>query len=208
MADFPNIVLNDCFGLTGGIATGKSTVAGMLKEFGCRIIDTDLIARQIVEPGQPALKEIVDHFGSEVLTKAGILDRELLRQIIIGDPKKREMLNAITHPRIGLEVLRQVDEHRAVGNGMPIIVDVPLLYEAGWHTLFPVVILVYVPVEMQIARLMSRDALPFEEAQKTLTFQMSIEEKRKKARYIIDNSGLVEETRVRVKELLDMLVKK
>lgn len=208
MADFSNIVLNDCFGLTGGIATGKSTVAGMLKELGCRIIDTDLIAREVVQPGQPALKEIAERFGNEVLNKEGTLDREALRRIIIDDPKKREMLNAITHPRIGLEVLRQVDEYRAEKSGMPIIVDVPLLYEAGWHTLFPTVILVYVPVEVQIERLMRRDRLSKEEAEKTLTFQMSIEEKKKRASFIIDNSGTVEETREKVRELFEKLREK
>ncbi len=208
MADFSNIVLNDCFGLTGGIATGKSTVAGMLEELGCRIIDTDLIARRIVEPGQPALKEIAEQFGTEVLNDAGMLDRERLRRAIIDDPKKREQLNAITHPRIGLEVLREVNEFRAEESGMPIIVDVPLLFEAGWHTLFPAVILVYVPVHVQIERLMLRDKLTREEAEKTLTFQMHIEEKKNMARYIIDNSKTFDQTRQQVKELFDVLVEK
>ncbi len=208
MANFSNIVLNDCFGLTGGIATGKSTVAGMLNELSCRIVDTDLIARQIVEPGQPALREIADLFGTEVLNDEGALDRERLRRIIIDDPKKREYLNAITHPRIGLEVLREVNEFRAEGSGSPIIVDVPLLFEAGWHTLFTAVILVYVPVHVQIERLMLRDRLTREEAKKTLTFQMNIEEKKRMASYIIDNSKTFEQTRQQVKELFDVLVEK
>lgn len=207
VAEVTNIVLNDCFGLTGGIATGKSTVAGMLKELGCRIVDTDLIARDIVQPGQPAFLEIVEKFGEVVLDKNGILDRELLRKIIIDNPKKRELLNSITHPKIGLEVLRQVDKHRLNGSRMPIIVDVPLLFEAGWHSLFPAIILVYVPVEAQIRRLMARDRLTREEAQRTLTFQMNIEEKKNRAHYIIDNSGTIEETRARVKELFDIITK-
>lgn len=208
MADFPKIVMNDCIGLTGGIATGKSTVVDMLKDLGCRIIDTDLIARQVVEPGQPALKEISDHFGCEVLNDAGTLNRERLRSIIIEDPKKRELLNTITHPRIGLEVLRQVNEFRAGGSNMPIIVDVPLLYEAGWQAIFPMVILVYVPEEVQVERLMKRDKLSREEAIKTLTFQMSIEEKKMRTSFIIDNSGTIEETKQKVKVLFEKLLKK
>jgi dephospho-CoA kinase len=205
MAQFTSTVLNDCFGLTGGIATGKSTVAGMLAKLGCRIVDTDLIARKVVEPGQPALQEIVREFGEAALKQDGTLDREYIRSIIIAEPQKREALNSITHPRIGLEVLRQVDLHRSDESGMPIIVDVPLLFEAGWHSLFPAVILVYVPVAVQIERLMARDKLSREKAEKTLSFQMGIEEKKHLATYIIDNSGTLEKTHAQVVTLFEKL---
>ncbi|MCX7679601.1 MAG: dephospho-CoA kinase [Spirochaetes bacterium] len=197
-------MLSKCYGLTGSIATGKSTVARMFEELGCHIVDTDRIARQIVEPGQPAYKEIVEQFGNSVIDKDGLLNREKLRRLIIDDPQKRKILNAITHPRIGLEAVRQANEWYKK-NGMPIIVDVPLLFETGWNALFRAVILVYVPVDVQLQRLMVRDRLTEEEAQRTLAFQMNIEEKRKLAQYIIDNSKTLEETKVQVRELFAMI---
>lgn len=201
MESFSQNVLIECYGLTGGIATGKSTVAQMLKELGCYIIDTDQIARDVVMPNKPAYNEIVAHFGKEVLNDDGTLNREKLRWIIIDDPQKRSLLNAITHPRIGQEVLHLVHQYRSREDGYPIIVDVPLLFEAGWHSFFKAVILVYVPVEVQIQRLMIRDNLTKEEAERTIKFQMSIEEKKARAHYVIDNSGTLEETKKQVHEL-------
>lgn len=205
MESFSQNVLNECYGLTGGIATGKSTVAQMLKELGCYLIDTDQIARDIVMPNKLAYNEIVAHFGKDVLNSDGTLNREKLRWIIIDDPQKRSLLNAIMHPRIGYEVLNLVYQYRSDEDGHPIIVDVPLLFEAGWHGLFRAVILVYVPVEVQIQRLMMRDNLSKEEAERTITFQMSIEEKKRLAHYIIDNSGTLDETKKQVNALFEKI---
>jgi len=200
MPDSITELLSRCFALTGGIATGKSTVAKMLAEKGCRIVDTDLIAREVVEPGTPGLADIAEKFGKDVLNVDGTLNREAMRDLIIRDPEKRNILNGITHPRINDRVLELIGEHSAKGS-MPIIIDVPLLFEAGWHKIFSTVILVYVPVPVQVERLMARDRLTREMAEKTLTFQMGIEEKRKLATYVIDNSGTVGETARRVDEL-------
>lgn len=200
-----NAIFNSCFALTGGIATGKSTVAKMLADKGCHIVDTDLIAREVVEPGTPGLAEITRKFGAGVLNDDGTLNREAMRELIIHDPEKREVLNGITHPRINDTVFTQIQEHHAKGDGMPIIIDVPLLFEAGWHKIFSTVILVYVPVPVQLERLMARDGLTREMAEKTLTFQMGIEEKRKLAAHVIDNSKTLKETRRCVEDLFRKL---
>ncbi|HPA70984.1 MAG TPA: dephospho-CoA kinase [Spirochaetota bacterium] len=204
MPDYMNDILSRCFALTGGIATGKSTVAKMLAEKGCHIVDTDLIAREVVEPGTPGLTEIAEKFGAGVLNGDGTLDREAMRQLIIHDPEKREVLNGITHPRINEIVFNQIKKHYAK-DSLPIIIDVPLLFEAGWHTIFGTVILVYVPVAVQVERLMARDGLARQMAEKTLTFQMGIEEKRKLATYVIDNSGTLDATSRQVEELFGKL---
>ena len=197
-------LMKHCFALTGGIATGKSTVAKMLAEKGCHIVDTDLIAREVVEPGTPGLAEIAEKFGTGLLNPDGTLNREAMREIIIHDAGKRAALNGITHPRINERVLDLIKEHSAK-DSMPVIIDVPLLFEAGWHKIFSTVILVYVPMAVQVERLMARDRLTREMAEKTLTFQMGIEEKRKLATYIIDNSGSLEETSRQVVELFGKL---
>ena len=197
-------LIKRCFALTGGIATGKSTVAKMLAEKGCHIVDTDLIAREVVEPGTPGLAEIGEKFGTGLLNPDGTLNREAMRELIIRDAGKRDLLNGITHPRINERVLEQIRDHSAKDR-MPIIIDVPLLFEAGWNKIFSTVILVYVPVAVQVERLMARDRLTREMAEKTLTFQMGIEEKKKLATYVIGNSGSLEETARQVDELLEML---
>ncbi len=193
------------FALTGGIGTGKSTVARLFSSLGAHIIDTDLIAREVVEPGKPAYLEVAEYFGEKVLNRDGSLDRELIRDKIIRDQALRDKLNSITHPRISAVVEDRIAEYRQKGDGMPIIVDVPLLYEVGWDRLFPRVILAYAPVPIQIRRLMERDRLSREIAELTLTVQMSIEEKKKKASYIIDNSGTQEKTLAQVEALFGIL---
>ncbi len=200
MQDSTAQILSRCYALTGGIATGKSVVAKMLADRGCHVVDTDLIARDVVGPGTAGLAEIADIFGRDVLNSNGTLNREAMRQIIINDPARREALNTITHPRIKERVMSLIEEHSAK-DSMPIIIDVPLLFEVGWHSIFKRVILAYVPVAIQLERLMARDRLTREMAEKTLTFQMGIEEKRGLADYIIDNSGTIEETSRQVDEL-------
>ncbi len=201
----PGDFLKNCFALTGAISTGKSIVASMLAEMGSHIIDTDLIAREVVQPGQPALREIEEFFGKDVINTDGTLNREKVRDQIIRDPEKRNKLNSMTHPRINQIVMERIGSFNSMNDTMPIIIDVPLLYESGWDKFFPDAILVYVPVTVQIERLMIRDRLDRPTAELTVKAQMSIEDKKVKARFVIDNSGTLEETRMQVVKLFDQL---
>jgi dephospho-CoA kinase len=178
----------------------------MLAALGAHIIDTDLIARDVVAPGEPALQEIAAMFGAEVINPDGTLDRAKVRERIIRDPQMRLELNAISHPRILGIVTDRIGEYRCTGDGMPIIVDVPLLYESGWDRSFIDSILVYAPVPVQVARLMKRDNLDLRTAELTISAQMGIEEKKKRARHIIDNSGTLAETRTQVEKLFTVLL--
>ncbi len=198
--------LKNCFALTGSISTGKSVVASMLAKMGAHIVDTDLIAREVVQPGQPALREIEDLFGKDVINPDGTLNREKVRDQIIRDPDKRNKLNSMTHPRINQIVMERIGSFNRMDDGMPIIIDVPLLFESGWNKFFPDVILVYVPVQVQIERLMARDRLDRPTAELTVKAQMSIEDKKDKARFVIDNSGTLEETRKQVAGLFDQFL--
>ncbi len=197
--------LKKCFALTGAIGTGKSAVASMLAEMGAHVIDTDLIAREVVEPGQPALRDIEDYFGKDVINPDGTLNREKVRDQIIRDPEKRAKLNSFTHPRINQVVMERIGKFNGMNDGMPVIIDVPLLYESGWDRFFPDVILVYAPLPIQIERLMARDRLDRQTAELTIAAQMSIEDKKGRARFIIDNSGTLEETRRQVTALFGKL---
>lgn len=201
----PDNLLKNCFALTGAIATGKSAVAKMLSEMGAHIIDTDLIAREVVEPGRPALRDIEAYFGKDVINLDGTLNREKVRAQIIRDPEKRNRLNGFTHPHINQVVMERIVSFSGMKDGMPIIIDVPLLYESGWDKFFPEAILVYVPVPVQIERLMARDRLDRHTAELTVAAQMSIEEKKGRARFVIDNSGPLDETRKQVAELFGKL---
>lgn len=187
-------MMKHCFALTGSIATGKSAVAKMLAARGAHIVDTDLIAREVVEPGRPALADIAEFFGRDVINPDGTLNREAVRAQIIRDPARREKLNAITHPRINAVVMDRIASFNRLNDGMPIIIDVPLLYESGWDRFFPEAILVYVPVPVQVERLMARDRLDRQTAELTVKAQMSIEDKKGRARFVIDNSGSLEDT--------------
>lgn len=200
MTDQKNF-LHKCFALTGSIGTGKSAVSAMLAELGAHIIDTDLIAREVVEPGRPALGEIAACFGNEVINPDGTLNREKVREVIIRDPAMKEKLNGITHPRINAVVMERIKKFNGLDDGMPVIIDVPLLYEAGWDRIFPDAILIYAPAPLQAERLMARDRLDRATAELTIAAQMQIEEKRKRAPRVIDNSGSLDETRVQVERL-------
>ena len=190
--------LNNCTGLTGSIASGKSTVAKMFTDRGARLIDTDLVAREVVEPGMPALDKIHKAFGDRVILSDGTLNREELRHIIVHDGEKRKELDGIIHPHINDMVLHKLQGFMDDDNGMPVFVDVPLLYETGWDRLFHAAVLVYVTEDIQLQRLMVRDNLDESTARATMATQMSLEEKRERARYFIDNSGSLQETEEQV----------
>ncbi len=183
-------------GLTGGIACGKSTVSRMLETRGARIVDADRIARDVVQPGQPALLDIRETFGDDVIGADGFLDRKRLGSIVFGDETARKKLEAITHPRIRAEIARRMEEWNATEPGSLVVVDIPLLFESKLDKLyaFEDILVVYVPRAVQLARLMARDGLSREDAERRIDAQMPIEEKRKLADVVIDNSGSPEET--------------
>jgi dephospho-CoA kinase len=192
-------------GVTGGIASGKSTVARMLEERGAPIIDFDLLSRVVVEPEKPAWQEIVSYFGEQVLLPDKTLDRKKLSETVFRDPEKRKKLEGFTHPRIHQEFVRLVKEYTARDPEVIIQAVIPLLIEAGLQYLFHKLLLVYIPQEMQIQRLMERDKTSREAAQSILSAQLPIDEKRAYADYIIDNSGSLEETQMQVKEVWQKL---
>jgi dephospho-CoA kinase len=181
-------------GLTGGIASGKSTVARMLVESGAALVDADRIAREIVEPGQPSLAQIVERFGQAVLHEDGTLNRKKLGEIVFADEAKRKALEAITHPAIRAVMRERMDKLQREAPKRLVVVDVPLLYESGLQSLFEEVMVVYVPRSLQLERLMKRDGLSKADAERRLNAQMDIEEKKRLADIVIDNSGSLEDT--------------
>ena len=194
-------------GLTGGIATGKSTVAAMLGERGAAIVDADRVAREVVEPGQPALREIVNRFGPGILNEDGTLNRKKLGEIVFSDPARRKELEAITHPAIRERMREMIEALQAEDPDRLIVADIPLLFEGGHQRNYACVLLVYVLREIQKLRLMQRDGLTEEEAEQRLAAQMDIEEKKRLADYVIDNSGTREETARQVEQFLQSLDK-
>jgi dephospho-CoA kinase len=188
-------------GLTGGIASGKSTVAAMLAEAGARIVDADRIAHQVVLKGQPAWQDIVDHFGSGILARDGQIDREALGAIVFHDTEAKKALNGIVHPRVFETMAQEIQSLAEAHPGDLIIMDVPLLIESGMHASLPIVILVYVPETMQQERLMRRDGLNAADAAARIRAQMPIDAKRAHAHYIVDNTGDLDATRRQVLDI-------
>lgn len=188
-------------GLTGGIATGKSTVTGMLRERGIPVIDADQIAREVVEPGKPAYEAIVRHFGREILLEDGQIDRKKLGEIVFSDEAERQKLNTIVHPEVR-RVMREEAE-AAEQNGAEIVfMDIPLLFESKLAYMVEKIVVVYAPQSMQLARMMERDELEEEQARKRLRAQFPIEQKSQEADFLIDNSRTREQTERQVEELL------
>lgn len=175
-------------GLTGGIATGKSTVTEILKEFNTLIIDADIIARQIVEVGKPALNEIVHVFGKEILTDEGQLDRKKLGKLVFNDEKNLEKLNRITHPKILNEIQRKIATLRKTTAYPIVIIDAALLIEMNMTGLVDEVWLVVANQEQQIRRIIHRDHLTEEEALKRIQSQMDTKVKMQYADVIIENN--------------------
>jgi dephospho-CoA kinase len=182
-------------GLTGGIATGKSTVSAMLKKAGAIIIDADRIARDVIKKGLPAYREIVAQFGTEVLLPDGEINRNMLSDIIFNDHQKKQLLNSIVHPYVNEEVNRQIIQIQKTHPNAVIVLDIPLLIEAGMHDDLSEIIVVYTPQDIQIQRLMQRDRISEADALARVQSQMSIEEKKQQATLVIDNSGTIENTR-------------
>jgi dephospho-CoA kinase len=194
-------------GVTGGIASGKTIVANMLEELGALKIDFDLLARQVVEPGKPAFRQIVDYFGKQVLQEDGTLDRKKLSKIVFQDVEKRKKLENFTHPPIYEEFLKQVNEITEKDSEAVIQVVVPLLIESDLQYMFDRLLVVYIPQEQQIERLVKRDGISNEEAADMLKAQLPIDEKLEYADFVVDNQGSVQETRKQVEDIWQILKK-
>ncbi|AIM25304.1 dephospho-CoA kinase CoaE [Melissococcus plutonius] len=193
-------------GITGGIATGKSTVVNVFKKFHYPVIDGDCIAKQIVEKGQPALTAIEQAFGKKILKKNGELDRKLLGELIFHNKEKRRLLDQRMAPFLKKEILRQIAEAKTT-NASLIVVDLPLLYEGHYEVYMEKVAVVYTPESIQQQRLMKREQLTKEEARKRIQSQWSIEEKKKRANILFDNSGSKIETEQQVVDWLQHIGK-
>jgi dephospho-CoA kinase len=184
------------YGLTGGIASGKSTVTRMLRELGAHLLDADVIAREVVEPGTPGLKAVAERFPG-VLGPDGRLDRVKLGARVFGDPKERAALNALLHPLIGQEFLLRTQALAEQGVER-VLYDAPLLIENRLHEGMDGVLLVWVPREVQKARLRARDSLDEAAAEARLAAQLPLDEKRQHATWVVDNSGDLGATRAQV----------
>jgi len=194
-------------GLTGGIATGKSTVSTLLRAHNIPIIDADVLARQVVLPGTPALQKIVKHFGEDILQPDGSLDRAKLGSVVFSDERQRKVLNGIVHPAVRRAMLWGV-----LGcwwRGEPLcVLDVPLLIEGGLWRFVETVVVVYCSPEIQLQRLMARDRSSREAATGRLNAQLPIGEKVDYADIVIDNSGSLQELEGQIKSLITKLRRK
>lgn len=187
-------------GLTGNIASGKSAVASRLAGLGALVVDADILAREAVEKGRPALAAIRDRWGEAVLRADGSLDRAALRRIVFADPAERATLDAIVHPAVAR--LRQAAVETARRRGEAIVVcDIPLLFEAGLEDTVDRIVLVDAPVAVRRARLIAHRKLPAAEADAMIASQLPAERKRPRAHYVVDNEGTLEELEARADEL-------
>ncbi len=187
-------------GVTGGIASGKSTVSEALGRLGAAVVSADDLAREVVRPGSPVLERLKERFGREILLPEGALDRRALAGIVFADPRARADLNAIVHPAVAALALRRLTE--AASSGAPLVVyEAPLLFEAGAQERVDAVLVVTVDEPVQIKRLMARDGFTEEEARSRIAAQIPQAEKAARADYVIDNSGSPEGTLERVREL-------
>lgn len=186
-------------GLTGGFASGKSTVSQIFKQLDVPIIDADQIAREVVLPGTKGLEQVKEAFGANVIDQDGRLDRKALGSIVFEDIEKRKQLNSILHPLILNHILYLTDELKR--DGYPLIVlDIPLLYEIKFEKELDGVMVVYVSEETQLERLMNRDEIEEKEARRKIETQMSLVKKAEKADYVINNNGSLEKTTEQVKQ--------
>jgi len=184
-------------GLTGGIASGKSAVADYFADHGIAVVDTDLIAREVVEPGQPGLTAVTAEFGVRILQPDGSLDRSRLRQIVFSDPAARELLNSILHPLIRTRAAELADRAK----GPYVVLAVPLLAETGFTELVDRILVVDCPVEEQRKRLMSRDGETYASASRIIEAQATREQRLAIADDVINNSGSLEELAQAVDDL-------
>src|SRR5678816_4111413 len=193
-------------GLTGSIAAGKSFVSGVLAELGCRVLDADETAREVVEPGSPGLRAVEEKFGERVLKGDGTLDRAALGALVFADAGKRAALNSILHPYIIARQDERLREWEAMDPDGIAIVDAALMIESGGYKRFDKLIVVHCRPDVQLERLMFRNGLSRDEAQRRIDSQMLQEEKQKYADYLIDTSDGYEPTRARSVEIYNQLI--
>lgn len=186
-------------GLTGGIASGKSTVAAMFADLGAEVIDTDDIAHELVAPGGPAIAAIAESFGDAVIADDGALDRRLMRQLVFANAGQRHRLEAILHPLIRKAALERSDRSRAPY----VVLVVPLLFETGFDRLVDRTVVVDCPPSLQVERVVERDGVSEDEAHAVIAAQMTREDRRAAADDVIDSGGDLKATRSRVIELHD-----
>jgi len=190
-------------GLTGGVASGKSAVAALLRELGAVVIDSDQLAREVVEPGSPGLAAVVEEFGETVLTGDGHLDRAALGSLVFGDEASRRRLEGILHPLIRA---RAAEAEAEAGSGALVVHDIPLLVETGQADRFDAVLVVDVPVETQVERMVRDRGWSAEDARSRVAAQADREERRAVATHVIDNTGTHDDLRERVTEVVGELV--
>ena len=194
--------------LTGGIGSGKSTVARLFQKRGAYIIDVDVLAHMVEEPGGIVWNRIVEYFGREILDKDNAIDREALGGIVFRDSEKLEKLNSIVHPAVFDEWWRRFDDIVNNDKEAIIISDIPLLVEVGWHKAVDIVILVYTSPDVQAERIIKRNGYNYEEARDRLNSQMPLDEKIPFADFVINNEGTPEETESIVDRIWKELLKK
>lgn len=188
-------------GLTGSIATGKSTITQMFIDLGIKVIDADKIAREVVEKGKPAYEQIVVTFGTDILHEDQTIDRKALGDIVFNDAEKRKTLNNIIHPEIRKEMLRQRDTY-VEAEEKCVVLDIPLLFESKLTHFVDKIIVVSTDESVQLTRLMERDQSTKESAEQRIQSQIPIAEKIKKADAVIDNNGTVEESYQQLENIL------
>jgi dephospho-CoA kinase len=194
-------------GLTGGIASGKSLVAKVLKDLGAHLIDADQIAHELLEPGQQAREEVLAYFGRGIELPNGTIDRRKLGELVFSDPGKRAWLNGCLHPKVFEIYTEQVRHLCARQPDAVIVFDAALLIETGYHKKMDKVILVYADEEQQLKRLMERECFSHDQAMARIRSQMPLGEKRPHADYVIENTGNREETERRTREIFGLLKK-
>lgn len=192
-------------GLTGSIAVGKSFVCDVFRELGCHVLDADKTAREVVEPGTAGLKDIISHFGRDILTDEGRLDRKKLGAIVFADEQQRKLLNSIVHPLVIEAQDAWLKEQESVEPKGIAIVDAALMIESGGYKRLDQLIVVWCEPAIQLNRLMLRDNLSRGEAEKRIAAQMSQDEKKEFADYLIDTSGGFDDTRRRVTDVFNQL---
>ena len=193
-------------GLTGGIASGKSTVSEAFARLGAKVLDADEVAREVVLPGKPAWTKLRHTFGSEFFHPDGRLNRSKLRRLVFADPEQRSRLNAIVHPEVMREIDFRFEQLTSSAEHAVVLVDVPLLLEVEAADRFDRVVVVYVNETVQLDRLMERDGLSAEEASQALSTQIPLRDKVKQADFVIDNSGTLEETQAQVEKMWQELL--
>ncbi|EDL63642.1 dephospho-CoA kinase [Bacillus sp. SG-1] len=193
--------MKSIIGLTGGIASGKSTVSKLLIQKGFTVVDADAAARKAVAPGEPALEKIIEVFGEVILNPDGTLNRSALGDIIFTSEERRKELNGIVHPAVRAQMLAEKDQAFESGK-QTVIMDIPLLFESNLTWMVDRTIVVYVDRETQLKRLMKRNSLTVEEATARIQSQMPLQEKKNLAQAVLDNTGTIENTLEQLDELI------